>query len=125
MATPRGNTSFTDRRGSISERKALLFLQPEKHTERILLNQRPGRRRALGPLAQPAPPLDAARTPPRCRPGSARSPQPGLCSKTRGLGRLGAGMRGNTSGPSTMGTERISGTEGEKRGPSPAPSFQK
>ena len=42
-----------------------------------------------------------------------------------GLGRLGAGLHGNTSGPSTTGTERVSGTEGEKRGPSPAPSFQK
>ena len=31
-------------------------------------------------------------------------PLPGLCSKTRGLGHLGVGMRANTSGPSTMGS---------------------
>ena len=124
MATARGDTGCTDGRGSISEREALSFLQPEKPTERILLDHHPGRRRAPGPLARPPRPRTQ-----RGHPHAAGLAQPAPLSQAsaprRGPRTPGADLHGNTGGPSTTGTERVSGTEGEKRGPSPAPSFQK
>lgn len=112
-ATPRGNTAFTHVGASQKER--LFCSSNQKKPQNIFFSSHaladrglwvPSRGRHLpqtqrghphaAGLAQPAP------------------SQPGLCSKTRGLGHLGGGMRANTSGSSTTGTECVSGIEGKK-----------